>query len=245
MIQIEELTKIYNGKVTAVDNISFSVNDGEIVGFIGPNGAGKTTTIKMLTGIMRADSGMILINGIDIAKNPLEAKQIIGYISDNPDIFLKLTGLEYIHFVADIYKVGNEERTERIAYYAKQFGMEQSLGERMSSYSHGMRQKIMIIAALVHNPKVWILDEPMVGLDPQAAYNLKQMMRKHADEGNSVLFSTHVLEVAEKLCDKVIVISHGKIKYAGTLEMLKQQHEDNDLEQIILEITGEREDESL
>ncbi len=245
MIQIEELTKVYNGKVTAVDHISFSVNDGEIVGFIGPNGAGKTTTIKMLTGIMRADRGTIQINGIDIAKKPLEAKQIIGYISDNPDIFLKLTGLEYINLVADIYKIEQKERLERISYYAKQFGMEQSLGERMSSYSHGMRQKIMIVAALVHNPKVWILDEPMVGLDPQAAYNLKQMMRKHADKGNSVLFSTHVLEVAEKLCDKVIVISHGKIQYSGTLESLKQQYDDEDLEQIILEITGERADEEL
>lgn len=240
MIEIANLSKVYNGTVKAVDDLTFSVNDGEIVGFIGPNGAGKTTTIKMITGIMRPNTGKVQINGYDITEQPIEAKRIIGYISDNPDIFLKLTGLEYINFVADIYKINKRDRVERISYYTEQFGMKQVLGERMSSYSHGMRQKIMISAALVHNPEVWILDEPMVGLDPQAAYNLKQMMRKHADMGNSVLFSTHVLEVAEKLCDKVIVILQGKMQYLGTLNALKQQYNDKDLEQIILEMTGEK-----
>lgn len=245
MIEIANLSKIYNGTVKAVDDLTFSVKDGEIVGFIGPNGAGKTTTIKMVTGIMRPDTGKVQINGYDITKQPVEAKRIIGYISDNPDIFLKLTGLEYINFVADVYRINKKDRVERISYYTEQFGMKQVLGERMSGYSHGMRQKIMIVAALVHNPEVWILDEPMVGLDPQAAYNLKQMMRKHADMGNSVLFSTHVLEVAEKLCDKVIVISQGRMQYSGTLDALKQQYNDKDLEQIILEMTGEKKNAEL
>lgn len=245
MIEIENLSKIYNGTVKAVDALTFSANDGEIVGFIGPNGAGKTTTIKMITGIMSPDTGNIQINGYDITKQPVEAKRIIGYISDNPDIFLKLTGLEYINFVADIYRINKKDRVERITYYTEQFGMKPVLGERMSGYSHGMRQKIMIIAALVHNPEVWILDEPMVGLDPQAAYNLKQMMRKHADMGNSVLFSTHVLEVAEKLCDKVIVISQGRMQYSGTLDTLKQQYNNKDLEQIILEMTREKKNAEL
>ena len=172
MIKVKNLGKTYNGKVKAVSDISFDVNDGEIVGFIGPNGAGKTTTIKMLTGILKPDDGEIQINEFDMKKDPIKAKQIIGYISDNPDTFLKLTGLEYINFLADIYKVTEEERKERIPYFAKQFGMEKDLGERMTSYSHGMRQKLMVIAALVHNPAVWILDEPMVGLDPQAAVHL-------------------------------------------------------------------------
>ena len=239
MIKVKNLGKTYNGKVKAVSDISFDVNDGEIVGFIGPNGAGKTTTIKMLTGILKPDDGEIQINEFDMKKDPIKAKQIIGYISDNPDTFLKLTGLEYINFLADIYKVTEEERKERIPYFAKQFGMEKDLGERMTSYSHGMRQKLMVIAALVHNPAVWILDEPMVGLDPQAAFHLKQMMREHADKGNSVLFSTHVLEVAEKLCDRIIIVAKGTLQYEGTLDALKKEDGDKDLEKIFLEITGE------
>lgn len=239
MIKVKNLGKTYNGKVKAVSDISFDVNDGEIVGFIGPNGAGKTTTIKMLTGILKPDDGEIQINEFDMKKDPIKAKQIIGYISDNPDTFLKLTGLEYINFLADIYKVTEEERKERIPYFAKQFGMEKDLGERMTSYSHGMRQKLMVIAALVHNPAVWILDEPMVGLDPQAAFHLKQMMREHVDKGNSVLFSTHVLEVAEKLCDRIIIVAKGTLQYEGTLDALKKEYGDKDLEKIFLEITGE------
>lgn len=243
MIEVNNLCKTYNGTLKAVDDLSFSVNDGEIVGFIGPNGAGKTTTIKMITGIMRPDAGSVRINDFNIVERPVQAKEIMGYISDNPDIFLKLTGLEYINLVADIYKIDKKERVKRIHYYTEQFGLTSVLGERMSGYSHGMRQKIMIVSALVHNPEVWILDEPMVGLDPQAAYNLKQMMRKHADMGNSVLFSTHILEVAEKLCDRIVVISHGRMQYVGTLDVLKQQYDDMDLEQIILKMMGEHENE--
>lgn len=242
MIEISNLCKSYSNKsVKAVDDLSFKVGDGEIVGFIGPNGAGKTTTIKMMTGILRPDSGQVLINGKDMVKEPLEAKHIIGYIQDSPDMFLKLTGLEFINFMADIYDVSEVDRKERIEYYSEKFGVKDVLGERMTGYSHGMRQKMMVVAALVHDPDVWILDEPMVGLDPEAAYNLKQMMREHADKKNSVLFSTHVLEVAEKLCDKVILINHGRMRFYGTMEQLREGHDGKDLEQIFMDITGKDE----
>jgi len=243
MIEISNISKTYNGTVKAVDDLSFTVKDGEIVGFIGPNGAGKTTTIKMLTGILRPDGGTIRINDYDMGKDSMAAKGIIGYISDNPDMFLKLTGLEFIQFMADIYRVPEEERKDRIERFAQVFDMQDNLGERLQSYSHGMRQKIMVIAALVHDPAVWILDEPMVGLDPKSAYNLKQMMREHASAGNGVLFSTHVLEVAEKLCDRVIIILHGKKHFFGTIEELKEQYKMDDLEKIFLEITGDEEHE--
>lgn len=238
MIKVENLSKTYKSKdIKAVDDISFTVNDGEIVGFIGKNGAGKTTTIKMLTGILKPDSGKVLINDIDMEKESLKAKEIIGYISDNPDMYLKLTGLEFINFMADIYNVDEEKRAERTRFFAREFGIEDVLNEKMSGYSHGMRQKTMVVAALVHDPYVWILDEPMVGLDPEAAFKLKTMMRAHADKGNSVLFSTHVLEVAEKLCDKVIIINKGKMLYYGTLDELKDKYKGETLEEIFMELT--------
>ena len=245
MIEMKHVTKTYGKKAPAVDDLSIRVEDGEIVGFIGPNGAGKTTTIRMLTGILRPDQGEILINGLPMSPSALEAKRIIGYISDNPDMFIKLTGYEFIGFMADIYGVSEEDRKKRTEYYAEQFGMTEVLGDRMQSYSHGMRQKAMIIAALVHDPAVWILDEPMIGLDPQSAFNLKRMMREHADKGNSVLFSTHVLEVAEKLCDKVIIISHGRQRFYGTLEELKEGHKEDDLEQVFLELMKDTEPEGV
>ena len=245
MIEMKHVTKTYGKKAPAVDDLSIRVEDGEIVGFIGPNGAGKTTTIRMLTGILRPDQGEILINGLPMSPSTLEAKRIIGYISDNPDMFIKLTGYEFIGFMADIYGVSEEDRKKRTEYYAEQFGMTEVLGDRMQSYSHGMRQKAMIVAALVHDPQVWILDEPMIGLDPQSAYNLKRMMREHADKGNSVLFSTHVLEVAEKLCDKVIIISHGRQRFYGTLEELKEGHKEDDLEQVFLELMKDTEPEGV
>ena len=245
MIEMKHVTKTYGKKAPAVDDLSIRVEDGEIVGFIGPNGAGKTTTIRMLTGILRPDQGEILINGLPMSPSALEAKRIIGYISDSPDMFIKLTGYEFIGFMADIYGVSEEDRKKRTEYYAEQFGMTEVLGDRMQSYSHGMRQKAMIVAALVHDPQVWILDEPMIGLDPQSAYNLKRMMREHADKGNSVLFSTHVLEVAEKLCDKVIIISHGRQRFYGTLEELKEGHKEDDLEQVFLELMKDTEPEGV
>ena len=238
MIQIECITKTYNGTVRAVDDLSLTVNNGEIVGFIGPNGAGKTTTLKMMTGILKPDSGTILINDFDMQKELLKAKQVIGYIADSPDMFLRLKGLEFMNLISDIYKVPVEVRKERIKTFATRFDLAEVLDKPMQSYSHGMRQKMIVAAALVHDPAVWILDEPLTGLDPKSAYNLKSMMREHADAGNSVLFSTHVLEVAEKLCDKVIIINHGKSLFYGTLDELTKRYPDMDLEKIFLEMTA-------
>lgn len=238
MIQIENVTKTYNNAIRAVDNLNLTVENGEIVGFIGPNGAGKTTTLKMLTGILKPDSGSILINSFDMQKEPLKAKQVIGYIADSPDMFLRLKGLEFMNLISDIYKVPTTIRKERIKTFATRFDLAEVLDKPMQSYSHGMRQKMMVAAALVHDPAVWILDEPLTGLDPKSAYALKNMMREHADAGNSVLFSTHVLEVAEKLCDKVIIINHGKSLFYGTLDELTAKYPDMDLEKIFLEMTA-------
>lgn len=238
MIQIKNITKTYNNTVRAVDNLNLTVNNGEIVGFIGPNGAGKTTTLKMLTGILRPDSGTIHINEYDIQKDALKAKQEIGYIADSPDMFLRLKGIEFLNLISDIYKVPTDVRRERINTFATHFELTEVLDKPMQSYSHGMRQKMMVAAALVHNPSVWILDEPLIGLDPKSAFALKNMMREHADGGNSVLFSTHVLEVAEKLCDKVIIINHGKTLFYGTLDELTAKYPDKDLEKIFLEMTA-------
>ncbi len=238
MIKVENVTKTYNTSIRAVDNLNLTVNNGEIVGFIGPNGAGKTTTLKMMTGILKPDSGNIFINDFDMQKQPLQAKQVIGYIADSPDMFLRLKGIEFMNLISDIYKVPTDARKERIKTFATRFDLAEVLDKPMQSYSHGMRQKIMVAAALVHDPAVWILDEPLTGLDPKSAYILKQMMREHADAGNSVLFSTHVLEVAEKLCDKVIIINHGKSLFYGTLDELTAKYPDMDLEKIFLEMTA-------
>ena len=238
MIKIENVTKTYNNVVKAVDDLNLTVDNGEIVAFIGPNGAGKTSTLKMLTGILKPDKGKIFINDYDIRKEPLKAKQEIGYIADSPDMFLRLKGIEFLNLIADIYKVPSDKRQERIENFASRFELTNVLDKPMQSYSHGMRQKMMVAAALVHDPAVWILDEPLTGLDPKSAYELKNMMREHAKEGNSVLFSTHVLEVAEKLCDKVLIINHGKTLFYGTLDELKGKYPNMDLEKIFLEITG-------
>jgi ABC-2 type transport system ATP-binding protein len=239
MIHAEGITKIYGDDFVSVDNLSFRINKGEIVGFVGQNGAGKTTTIKMLTGILKPTTGTISINGYDVEKQPLQAKKSVAYVADNPDIFLRLTGREYVNFISDIYEVSEADRKQRIEDMAGRFGMEDSLDKQMVSYSHGMRQKMMIMGALVHKPPVWILDEPMTGLDPNAAYELKKMMREHANEGNCVFFSTHVLEVAEKLCDNIIIIKKGKDIYQGTLEALEAQHKNKSLEDIFIEMTQE------
>lgn len=236
MIRIKNVTKIYNNNVKAIDNLNLTVNDGEIVGFIGPNGAGKTTALKMLTGILEPTTGEIYINKYNIEEEPLTAKQEIGYISDNPDMFLRLKGIEFLNLIADIYKVDTKTRQKRIKDLAKTFELEDALNDQMQNYSHGMRQKMMVMAALIHNPSVWILDEPLIGLDPKSAFALKKMMRQHADAKNSVLFSTHVLEVAEKLCDKIIVINHGKTIFFGTLAELKEKYNKKDLEKIFLEM---------
>ena len=236
MIEIKNVSKTYNNNIKAIDNLNLKINDGEIVGFIGLNGAGKTTAIKMMTGILQPDIGTIKINGYDIVKDSLKAKQIIGYIADSPDMFLKLTGMEFINFIANIYKVPLDVRKKRIKEFGERFGRSDVLDKPMQSYSHGMRQKIMVVAALVHDPDVWILDEPLIGLDPTSAFELKKMMREHADKGNSVFFSTHVLEVAEKLCDKIAIIDKGKVVFIGTLKELKDKYDKKDLEELFMEV---------
>lgn len=239
MIEFKDVSKSYIKDKKSVDSLNFSVQDGEIFGFLGPNGAGKTTTIKMLTGILDIDvGGDILLDGKSIKSNPLEAKKQFGYIPDSPDMFLKLKGIEYLNFIADVYKISKEDRKERIENLAKKFKIYDGLDSRMESYSHGMRQKLMIISVLLHNPKNWILDEPMTGLDPKSAFDLKEMMKVHAKNGNTVFFSTHVLEVAEKLCDRIGIINKGKLLFVGTFEEMKSKLKENaSLEELFLEIT--------
>lgn len=239
MIEITNVSKSYNGSTYAVKDLSLSVPSGEIFGFLGPNGAGKSTTIKMITGIHGVDKGTITINGIDIMKNPMEAKKTFGYVPDSPDMFLRLKGIEYLNFMADMYEVPKEVRQERIESLAKKFDLYNTLSDQIQSYSHGMRQKIVIIGVLVHEPDVWILDEPLTGLDPKSAYILKEMMREHADKGKIVFFSTHVLEVAEKLCDRVAIINKGNLQFKGNLDEMRDHFKSNEsLEKMFLEMTG-------
>ena len=235
MIQIENATKRFGDKI-AVNNISLEIPSGVITGFIGPNGAGKTTTINMMTGVLEMDSGKILLNGEDIALSPIQAKEQFALIPDSPDLFLRLTGWEYINFLADIYEVPVQGRKESILKLAEDFGMENDLYSQMNDYSHGMRQKALIMAALVCSPSIWILDEPMTGLDPSASFLLKQKMKEHAAKGNTVFFSTHVLEVAEKLCDQIIMIIKGSIQFDGTLDNLKESYPNMSLEEIFMEV---------
>lgn len=238
MIEIMNVSKSYNGTIKAVDNINLTIEDGEIFGFLGPNGAGKTTTIKMITGILNADSGDIKINGLDIKENPVKSKMQFGFVPDNPDMFLRLKGIEYLNFMADTYDVSKELRKERIETLAERFEMTTALGDQIQSYSHGMRQKIIIMGVLIHEPPVWILDEPMTGLDPKSSYTLKHMMREHADSGKTVFFSTHVLEVAEKICDKVAIINKGKILFCGSIDQMRDHFRGSaSLEKMFLEMT--------
>lgn len=238
MIKLEDVSKSYVKSVKSVDSLNLEIKDGEIFGFLGPNGAGKTTTIKMITGILNADNGKILIDNKDIKNEGVLAKKNIGFVPDTPDIFLKLKGIEYLNFMGDIYEVPKDIRTKRIEELTKKFEIYDNLNEEMQGYSHGMRQKIIICGALLSNPKNWILDESMTGLDPKASFDLKEMMREHAKKGNCVFFSTHVLEVAEKLCDRVGIINKGKLIFVGTFEEMKSKLKDNGtLEELFLEIT--------
>jgi len=236
MISIKNVTKEYVEGVKAVDNLNLEIKDGEIFGFIGPNGAGKSTTIKMITGITDFEHGEITINGISILDD-LKAKLQFGYVSDSPDMFLKLKGIEYLNFLGDIYNIDKDTRKKKIVELADKFELTSALGDQIQSYSHGMRQKIMVIGALLHDPKVWILDEPLTGLDPKSSFILKEMMKEHASKGNSVFFSTHVLEVAEKLCDRIGIINKGKLVFEGTMDMVKENYPGLSLEEIFLEIT--------
>ena len=233
MLQINEFTK-RSGEKTAVDHLTLHITPGEIYGFIGHNGAGKTTTLKACTGLLSFDEGEILVDGVSVTADPLECKKKIAYIPDNPDLYEFLTGIKYLNFVADIYGVTAEDRRARIEKYAGLFSLTEDLGQPVSSYSHGMKQKLAVIGALIHAPKLILMDEPFVGLDPIAAHNLKQVMREHCDAGGAIFFSTHVLEVAEKLCDKVAIIRRGQLVAHGTMEDVLGTAS---LEQVFLELS--------
>lgn len=235
MLKIERLTKVYGDK-KAVDDVSLHIQKGEIFGFIGHNGAGKTTTLKAICGILRFETGEIYVDGVSVKENPLACKQVLAYVPDNPDLYGFMTGIQYLDFVGDIYKVPANVRRERIHAYADAFSLTDDLAQPISAYSHGMKQKLALISALMHEPKLILLDEPFVGLDPKAAHTLKEMMRDFCAKGGAIFFSTHVLEVAEKLCDKVAIIKSGKIVKVGTMEEVKG---DESLEEVFLDLEKE------
>ena len=236
MLKIEHLTKTY-GEKRAVDDLSLHIRPGEIYGFIGHNGAGKTTTIKAACGILQYDSGEIYLDGVSMKEDPIRAKASLAYIPDNPDLYDFMTGIQFLNFVADVFGVTEHDRKERIRKYGDAFELTADLAQPVASYSHGMKQKLALISALIHEPKLIIMDEPFVGLDPKASYLLKEMMREICDKGGAIFFSTHVLEVAEKLCDKVAIIKSGKLIKSGTMEEVKG---DTSLEQVFLELEGEK-----
>lgn len=232
MLKIEHLTKTYGDK-KAVDNLDLQIAPGEICGFIGHNGAGKTTTLKAVCGILQFDQGEIYIDGISIRENPIACKGKIAYIPDNPELYDFMTGIQYLNFIADIFGVSASDRKSCIEQYAQVFGLTSDLGQSIGAYSHGMKQKLAIISALIHAPKLIIMDEPFVGLDPKASHTLKELMRGICDQGGAIFFSTHVLEVAEKLCDKIVIIKNGKLIKYGTVEEVKG---DDSLEEVFLEL---------
>lgn len=235
MLEIQNLSKTYSGGKAAVSHLSLNIEAGDIYGFIGHNGAGKTTTIKCVVGILDFEEGEILIEGHSIKKEPLKCKSLLAYIPDNPDLYEHLTGIQYLDFISDIFGISREERTAVIEKYANAFEITNALGDLISSYSHGMKQKLAVISALVHHPKLLILDEPFVGLDPQAALTLKNIMRELCREGGAIFFSTHVLDVAEKLCNKVAIIKNGSLVTAGKTEELTHGES---LESVFMEVVG-------
>ena len=242
MIELVQLSKAYNkGKVQAVKSLSLSVGKGELFGFLGPYGAGKTTTIKMIVGLLRPDAGRVLLNGIDARRDPLAAKTIVGYCPDEPVLYDKMTGVRFLSFIADVFAMGAAERSAAIEGLAERFEMREVLPDVVSSYSHGMRQKLSLIAALMHDPEILILDEPIVGLDPRAAFTLKETMRGLCAKGKTVFFSTHIMEVAERLCDRVGIISRGELIAAAPLEELRRRSGEHGatLEKLFLEMTDD------
>ncbi|WP_373757076.1 ABC transporter ATP-binding protein [Streptococcus ferus] len=241
MIRFEHISKYYDAKA-ALNDLNLTIENGEIFGLIGHNGAGKTTTISLLTSIIEASSGNILVDQLSLAEHRDEIKKRIAYVPDSPDIFLNLTAREYWNFLAKIYDVDDTERDTRIDYLARLFDIAERQFETIDSFSHGMRQKTIIIGALIPNPDIWVLDEPLTGLDPQASFDLKEMMRQHAQAGNTVLFSTHVLSVAEQLCDRIGILRQGELIFVGSLEELKTHYPDKDLESIYLELAGRKEE---
>ncbi len=243
MLVFKNVSKTYAKSTTkAVDGLNLEVKSGEIFGFLGPNGAGKSTTIKMLTGILTIDEGSVEIDGFDVKKSPQDAKLRIGYVPDNHAVYEKLTGAEYLNFIGTVYGVPVAERTERAKDLLEKFELNNAVNEQISTYSHGMRQKIVIIGALLSNPKLWVMDEPLTGLDPQSAFELKQLMRRHADAGNTVFFSSHVIDVVEKVCDRVGIIKEGKLIDICTMDELKEKSGNESLEEYFLRITAKDED---
>lgn len=241
MLKITNLTKTYaGGAAAAVDNLNLEVRDGEIYGFIGPNGAGKSTTIKCITGILNFNNGSVTVDGLDLKSEPLKVKSLIGYVSDDHIMYERLTGYEFVDFMCDVFGVPTAERKARLDKYVDLFELGGAIGNPIKSYSHGMKQKLNIIGALIHNPRLWILDEPMTGLDPKSSYNLKQLMKEHTQEGNSVFFSSHVLDVVEKICDRVGIIDHGKLIADCTVKELHSGGMDASLEEIFLSVTSEK-----
>jgi len=238
VIEIRNLTKIYSGSVKAVDDVSLTVKEGEIFGFLGPNGAGKTTTIKMIVGLLQPTSGSIHIDEIDVLTSPVEAKMKMGYVADEPLVMEKITGVQYLNMISDVFLVPTKTRAERALKLLQNFKLSDAVKDPVSTYSHGMRQKLSLVAALIHNPDLWILDEPIVGLDPESAFILKQMMRNHVKAGNTVFFSTHVMEVAEKICDRIGIINKGKLEFVGTVDQLRKLSGRGSLEELFLEVTG-------
>jgi len=239
VIAFDHVAKSYNkGKVRAVDDLTLTVPSGEIYGFLGPNGAGKTTTLKMVVGLLRPDAGSIAINGFDVRTDALKTKSLATYVPDYPAVYERLTGLEYLNFIGDVYGVPKRERLERIDKWLEIFELGQAVGNPIQSYSHGMKQKIVLIAAILPAPRVMILDEPMVGLDPRASHRLKEMMREHCDAGGTLFFSTHIMEVAERICDRIGIIHKGRLVASGTMEELRRiDKEQQSLEHIFLELT--------
>ncbi len=233
MLKITDFTKSYKNDKKAVDNLNLEVESGDIYGFIGHNGAGKTTTIRSIVGVLDFDEGEILIDGLSIKKNPVACKQKMAYIPDNPDLYEHLTGIAYLNFIGDIYQVGKSEREALIKKYSDEFELTKNLGDTISSYSHGMKQKLAIISALIHKPKLLVLDEPFVGLDPKAAFTLKSIMTDICKNGSAIFFSTHVLEVAEKLCNKIAIIKGGRLVACGTMEEIKGN---SSLEDVFMEL---------
>ena len=238
MIEFDGVSKSYNrGRIKAVDGLTLTVKPGEIFGFLGPNGAGKTTTIKLIVGLLRPDSGRILVEGFDVQKEPLRTKSLTTYVPDTPAVYERLTGLEYLNFIGDVYGVPKAERLSRIDRWLEVLELGSAVGSPIQSYSHGMKQKIILIAALLPAPRVMVLDEPLVGLDPRSAHHLKEMMRSHCDAGGTLFFSTHIMEVAEKLCDRIGIIDKGRLIACGTMDELKRLNSEQSLEKIFLDLT--------
>jgi ABC-2 type transport system ATP-binding protein len=239
MIELTNVCKSYNrGKIKAVDDLTLTIRPGEIFGFLGPNGAGKTTTIKMIVGLLKPDSGRIVLDGFDLASSPIEAKQRTTYVPDYPAIYDRLTGIEYLNFIGDVYGVSREERLERIDRWLRIFELSPVITNPIQSYSHGMKQKIVLTAALLPSPRVMILDEPLVGLDPRAAFHLKDLFHEHCEQGKTLMFSTHIMEVAEKLCSRIGIIHKGRLIACGTMEELRAfNRTEHSLEDIFLELT--------